>query len=104
MEKLKQALSFLNVLDSEGKLSITNIAVIIVLVKLAIAPTVSITEAGTLLVALSNYAYKRFTNQKTDIPEADPLRPEVDAISAKIEEMAGQVSSLALQNGMKRGI
>lgn len=52
-------LKFLNLLDAAGNLSITNIAVIIVLAKLIMTPAVSITEVGMLLITLSNYAMKR---------------------------------------------
>lgn len=52
-------LKFFNLLDAAGNLSISNIAVLIVLAKLTMAPTVSITEAGMLLITLGNYAVKR---------------------------------------------
>lgn len=59
---MKSFLSFLNLTDTSGNLSITNIAVIVCVVKIALAPQFSITEVGALLVSLLNYAHKRFVN------------------------------------------
>lgn len=59
---MKRALSFLNLLDSSGNLSITNIAVIICLVKMAMAAQFSGTEVGALTATLLNYGHKRFVN------------------------------------------
>lgn len=113
LNQMKQILSFFNLLDTEGKLSISNVAVVVVLVKLAIAPAASLTEAGSLLVVLANYAHKRYTKQTAidNVPvEADPLKPQVDemqskleAAQTKIDEMQTSVSSLVMQNGIKRG-
>jgi hypothetical protein len=101
MSILKSILKFLNVLDANENLSITNLAVIVALVKLAIAPTASITEAGTLLIALANYGHKRFvSSQDVEVPE-DTVTPKVEAIQSKLEEITSQVSTLVLQSGMK---
>lgn len=98
MDKIKSILNFLNVLDSEGKLSITNLAVIIVLVKLVIAPTASITEAGALLVALANYAHKRFTNNNS-IPEPSNIN---DEITNQIRQLDDKISTVSLAAGLKK--
>jgi hypothetical protein len=101
MSILKSILKFLNVLDANENLSITNLAVIVALVKLAIAPTASITEAGTLLIALANYGHKRFVNaQEVEVPE-DTVTPKVEAMQTKLDEVTSQVSTLVLQSGMK---
>jgi predicted membrane protein len=59
---MKRALLFLNLLDCNGNLSITNIAVIICLVKIATAAQFTGTEVGALIATLLNYAHKRFVN------------------------------------------
>lgn len=92
---IKQFANFLNLLDAQGKLSITNVAVIVCLLKLAFAPAASITEAGTLLVALANYAHKRYTNAA---PE--PEQPDQE-LQKKLDEMQSTVSNLALKAGLK---
>lgn len=62
---MKSALAFLNLLDNAGNLSISNIAVIVCVIKVALAPQFSITEVGALLVSLLNYAHKRYVNDGT---------------------------------------
>lgn len=94
MAVLEKIVNFLNLTDAAGKLSITNLAVLICLVKLAISPSASITEAGALLVALGNYAHKRAIN-------AIPEPTDTSAIDSKVEEIQATVSNLALKAGLK---
>ena len=63
---MKQALTFLSLVGEDGALSITNIAVIVCVVKIAIAPTFSITEVGALMVSLLNYAHRRHVGSKDE--------------------------------------
>ena len=60
----KRLLKFLNLTDRQGNLSITNIAVIVCITKVAIAPTFTITEVGALMLSLINYAHKRVETNK----------------------------------------
>lgn len=59
---MKRVLTFLNLLDNGGNLSITNVAVIICLVKIAMAAQFSGTEVGALVATLINYGHKRMVN------------------------------------------
>lgn len=99
---MKVILNFFNLLDSEQRLSITNVAVLVVLVKLAISPSASITEAGMLLITIGNYAHKRVTNQNNQTPEEDTLTPQVTDMQKKLEDMATKVSGLAMSAGIKK--
>lgn len=99
---MKAILNFFNLLDSEQRLSITNVAVLVVLVKLALSPSASITEAGMLLATLANYAHKRVTNQNNQTPEEDTLTPQVNDMQKKLEDMATKVSGLAMSAGIKK--
>lgn len=92
----RQIADFLNLLDAQGKLSITNVAVIVCLLKLAFAPAASITEAGTLLVALANYAHKRYTNATPEAPDKG-----AEELQKQLDEMQSTVSNLALKAGLK---
>jgi len=56
---MKKILKFLNVVDREGNLSITNIAVIVLLTKIAIAPDMDWPTVGALLASMMNYMNKR---------------------------------------------
>jgi hypothetical protein len=59
---MKRCLTFLNLLDHDCNLSITNVAVIICLVKIAMAAQFSGTEVGALVATLINYGHKRMIN------------------------------------------
>lgn len=56
---LKRIMLFLNLLDTTGNLSITNIAVIVCIVKMAMSSQFSGMDVGALMVTLLNYAHKR---------------------------------------------
>ena len=57
-------MDFVRLLDETGTLSLTNIAVILVLVKIAVNGNPSFAELGTLLTVLSSYTVKRYTQRK----------------------------------------
>lgn len=57
---MKRVLAFLNLLDSEGNLSITNVAVLVCVSKMALSAQFSGGEVGALVATLLNYAHKRF--------------------------------------------
>ena len=61
--KIIKGLAFLRLLDENAQLSLTNIAVIIVLFHMAFAPTLSLTEASTLLGVLGAYQFKRYVQR-----------------------------------------
>lgn len=55
-------LKFLNLLDNGGNLSITNVAVIVCVVKMALAAQMSGCDLGALMAVVANYAHKRAIN------------------------------------------
>jgi hypothetical protein len=59
---LKRLATFLNLLDNEGNLSITNIAVIVCITKMAFAKQMNGCDLGALLAVVANYAHKRVIN------------------------------------------
>lgn len=59
---MKRVLTFLNLLDAEGNLSITNIAVIVSITKMALLTQLSGVDAVALVGTLLNYAHKRSVN------------------------------------------
>ena len=60
-----KTLKFLNLLDSSGCLSLTNLAVYIAMFKMASSHAAPI-DAGALFASLLNYAHKRYTNSQGD--------------------------------------
>lgn len=100
-----QALKWLNLLDFEGKLSITNVAVYIALVKLATAPTVNTTEAGALLIALANYSYKKHLISKQEsqsASEKEDISKTIADVKAEVAQVKSTTSALALSVGIKQ--
>lgn len=59
---MKRFLTFLNLLDVAGNLSITNVAVIVCITKMAMSAQMNGTEVGALIATLLNYAHKRAVN------------------------------------------
>lgn len=59
-----RACVFVRLIDPhDSNISITNIALVIALFKLATAPVTSLTDIGALMVGLLNYSYKKYLNQ-----------------------------------------
>lgn len=55
----------LNLLErGNDKLSLSNLAVFVCVIKVAVAPAVSIPEIGALLLSLLNYGHKRYESNK----------------------------------------
>lgn len=54
-----KVLRFFNLVDRSCNLSISNIAVIVCITKIAMAKEFTITEVGALMVTLMNYMHKR---------------------------------------------
>lgn len=105
----KATLTFLNLLDREGKLSLTNIVLLAMTVKVCIAPTVSATEAVTLFLALANYAHKRAENAKalvTSDNEATELEAikkqltDLTSVATSVEELQKRVSKVQVKLGL----
>lgn len=64
---MKKLLAFLNLLDNAGNLSISNIAVIVCLVKMALSAQLSGCDLGALLGVLLNYGHKRFVSDNAQV-------------------------------------
>lgn len=67
---LNKLLKFLNLTDRANNLSITNIALIILLVKLAIMPTLALPDVAAFFIVLLNYGHKRMESNKAAKEEA----------------------------------
>lgn len=66
----KKALKFLSIMDYSGKaISITNVALIVVISKIALSPVFDWPTAAALLLSLLNYSHRRY--------ESNRLKPEV---------------------------
>lgn len=96
----KKTLSFLNLLDQQHKVSITNVAVVVLIVKIAAAPTLDFPTVAALLLSLLNYADKRRTNSnatKTNDETASTLsnlKSQMSSLSGVIDKVADVESKI----------
>lgn len=118
MKHIKELLKFLAIMDTDSKqVSITNVAVIVIITKIALSPFDWI-SASTLLIALLNYSHKRYESNKAqknkdelevieDVPLSSivPLATQEDLIKLRNElsEVKDKASKLSLSIGLKGG-
>lgn len=95
--KLLRTLNFLKLIDENASLSLSNVAMMVVLVKLALAPTVSLAEAAILLPVIGNYAFKGY-HLRRSTPKV-VVAPNLDAV--KLETLTSEVEKLKLAFGMR---
>ncbi len=78
---MKKILEFLRIIDPhDGLISLTNVALLVVLGKLVIAPAVGITEIGGLLIALASYQGKKMINKGASVEQAEEI-PNLEPIN-----------------------
>lgn len=101
---MSNILSFLNLQDSNGNLSITNLAVYAALVKMMFVPGASLEDAGILLVTILNYSHKRFTvnaNEQKTVKVENQLVVDIDQIKEELSKVKSATSALSIQSGFK---
>lgn len=85
MTRIKQlllnSLIFIRLVDSHDKLlSITNIAMYVVLVKMAITGSTSINDCGSLLLAFSQYGFKKYLNKDVALSSLSSIKNVIGTI------------------------
>jgi hypothetical protein len=98
---MKRFLEFLRLVDAhDGQLSLTNIALIVVIVKLALIQNAGLTDIGALLLALANYNYKKVLN--SDVGDSnEPAVPS--ALQGQVDEMKTRLNAVAIRLGLGGG-
>lgn len=92
---------FFRVIDDYGtSLSITNIAYIIILVKIALAAEPSVADLGGLLVAMLAYHGKKHLNKDLNKSSEDQSKILAD-LQVKVKEASDKASSVAAMVGIK---
>lgn len=97
-------LSFLNLLDNEGNLSITNVAVYVALIKMILIPGGTLEDAGILFTTLASYGYKKhLINQSTEsvVKNDNSLAVELERLKTELDKVKSTTSALSIQNGFK---
>lgn len=118
MNTLQRVLKFLSLTDRSHNLSVTNIAVIVIITKIAISafdwPT-----AAALMVTLLNYSHKRVETAKVLKAQAEadakaqaeaakpvidlaPVINQVNEVASKLNSVEKVVSQMTLANTFQR--
>lgn len=88
-----KVLRFFNLVDRSCNLSITNIAVIVLITKMALATEIDWPTAAGLMVALLNYAHKRNHTNAAESPSVlDEKITEVKKIADQVIEVAKKIT------------
>ena len=86
--------------ESSIMLSITNIAVYVILVKIALNPNPSITEMGGLFITLAGYyGKKHFNKDKAKI--TDENKAAIEDLKTKLQNVENKASGVAAMVGMR---
>ena len=99
--QMLKLLKFMNCLDRAGRLSITNLGVIVLLVKVAVSPNMDWAVVAGLLVTLLNYGHKRVNEQKTvEVPQTS--NEAIEAIKKTANEAKDLAQKLSLAAGLNK--
>jgi len=66
-ERILKALDFCNLLDLQGKISLTNLGLVLLLGRIALAPALDWASVTTLALAFANYMHKRNEGTKAEM-------------------------------------
>jgi len=70
MDKLFKIMTFFRLIDPvDNNLSITNIAMIVSLIRLGTTPQASYQDIGALMLTLSSYSYKKYLHKDNQQPQ-----------------------------------
>lgn len=89
----KKILTFFNLKDRSGNLSLTNTALIILMVKLAIAPEFSITEVSAFFIALLNYGHKRSVTAKAESEVIAPI--DMGPLEKQLQDLSNEIKGVS---------
>lgn len=99
---MNSALKFLNLIDRAGRLSITNVAVYGLLLKLLASPGLDWPVVAGLLVTLLNYGHKR-SKEVIQAPVVETPQIDLTAINAAIDD-ATKIAKEAKDIAQKLGV
>lgn len=95
LEKIQRVAQFMRVTDENGNISITNLALVAVLVKLLLTPQLATADLLAFLASMVGYNVKRFVANPNAAASEDTeeLRKAVESLQTKVVglQMQGQV-------------
>lgn len=80
-------LNFLRLIDEDGVLSLTNIAVIIVLAKLALLANCDLSSAAALLTVLGGYHFKSWHNARKPKPSTEQDKEAIAILQSEMSKI-----------------
>lgn len=93
-------LGWLNLLDVEGKLSITNLAMYVIILKVSLSPF-DWASAVTLFIVCLNYMHKRTKYVPDESEDLKKFEQEVKSTTDQINDLKSTITGIALKVGMK---
>jgi len=97
---IKKALYFVRLTDDEGLLSITHIACMVVLYKVAMASEPSVTDMGALLITLALYYGKRHVQSKRT-KLTDDSKVTLTEMQTKVQNIQDKLAGIAASIGFR---
>jgi len=94
-------LSFLRITDRQ-KLSLTNIAMMVVIVKLAMTNNASVGDLATLSATLVNYMFKRYMYTREVTKEITAPETGLASLRSEIKDVKDNLSALNIAAGLKQ--
>lgn len=91
MEKFKKILDFLSLLgDTKESISLTNIALVVLVAKMALSPNLDWPAVVTIMTVFANYAHKR-DSRKSDEELSKDLSATLKEQAATIEQFKEKI-------------
>lgn len=86
VDKLKSLLAFLRVTDEQGKLSITNIVLVAVLIRLLRCEQLAIEDIAAFAATVAGYQFKRYVagTPTTDEDERKAMQEAIASLQTKV--------------------
>lgn len=105
-ERLKRALYFLRITDEQNNVSLTNLAIWIVLVRMVYHPELMMLDIGALLIAYMTYSTKKILacRKPPTAPESESLgavKSDISHLFDQIKELRDKIGGISLAAGIK---
>lgn len=99
---MKRLFTFLRLIDDhDGNISLTNVALLIVLTKLALTQNASLIDAGSLLITLLSYQGKKLINKDAGVVISTPTEDAIGILVKRVDELSNKVSAQQIGMGIK---
>lgn len=94
-EQITRAAEFLRIIDAQGNLSLTNIALMAALIRTLMLPQLSIHDLLTFLGTVAAYQFKKFA-QPPGVPDSST------ELQTAVADLQGKVTALQLGQAFRK--